>query len=116
MILCLESYSGSEKLVTSKPTEETKETVVEEGATIGARAVIGCGITLAEYCMVGMGSVVTKDILPYSLVYGVPAEVKGYVCRCGYPLKLKKNSAICSYCKSRYFVSRRKNIIKIRPT
>ncbi len=115
MILCLESYSGSEKLVTSKPTEETKETVVEEGATIGARAVIGCGITLAEYCMVGMGSVVTKDILPYSLVYGVPAEVKGYVCRCGYPLKLKKNSAICSYCKSRYSVSKIRNNVKIKP-
>lgn len=104
----------SEKLFTSKPTKETEETIVEEGATIGAGAVIGCGITLGEYCMVGMGSVVTKDVLPYNLVYGVPAKIKGYVCRCGYPLKLKNNSAICSYCKKRYFVYRAKNNIKIK--
>ncbi len=105
----------SEELFTSGPTEDTEETVVEEGATIGAGAVIGCGITLGEYSMVGMGSVVTKNVLPYNLVYGVPAKVQGYVCRCGHPLKLKKDLLICNYCKNRYSVSRIKNNIKIKP-
>jgi UDP-2-acetamido-3-amino-2,3-dideoxy-glucuronate N-acetyltransferase len=106
---------NSEKLFTSEPTEETQETMVEEGVTIGAGAVIGCGITLGEYCMVGMGSVVTKDVWPYCLVYGVPEKIAGYICKCGHPLKLKKNSAICNYCKNKYSVFRTKNKIKIKP-
>ncbi|UCD55387.1 MAG: N-acetyltransferase [Candidatus Omnitrophota bacterium] len=106
---------NSEKLFTSDPTKETEETTVEEGVTIGAGAVIGCGITLGKYCMVGMGSVVTKNVLPYSLVYGVPAKIRGYVCRCGYPLGIKKNSAICNNCENRYFVSRTKSGIKVEP-
>lgn len=93
---------SSKRLFTSGPTEETEETLVREGATIGAGAVIGCGITLGEYCMVGMGSVVTKDVPPHSLVYGVPSKIRGYVCKCGYPLRIKKKSVVCSHCKSRY--------------
>ncbi|NQU94912.1 MAG: N-acetyltransferase [Candidatus Omnitrophica bacterium] len=85
------------KLYTSGPTEETEETLVEEGVTIGAGAVIGCGITLGKYCMIGMGSVVTKNVPPHALVYGVPAVVKGYACYCGQPLK-SKNSR-CTSCK-----------------
>lgn len=102
------------KLFTSEPTEETENTMVEEGVTIGAGVVIGCGITLGKYCLVGMGSVVTKDILPYNLVYGVPAKVKGYVCQCGHPLTLKKNLTICARCKNRYSVSGIKDNIKIK--
>lgn len=105
----------SEELFTSGPTDETEETVVEEGATIGAGAVIGCGITLGEYSMVGMGSVVTKDVLPHNLVYGVPAKMQGYVCRCGYPLKLTRKSALCSYCKKIYSLSRTKHNVTIKP-
>ena len=95
-------------LYTSAPTKETEETMVAEGVTIGAGAVIGCGITLGEYCMIGMGSVVTKDVLPYSLVYGVPAKTEGYVCRCGSPLKIKKGSAVCTFCKERYLMRGKK--------
>ena len=101
-----------DELTTSEPTEETQETIVEEGVTIGAGAVIGCGIILGEYSMVGMGSVVTKSVPAHSLVYGVPAKIRGYACKCGYPLKFKKNLAICSYCKNRYSISEKKIILK----
>lgn len=87
---------NSRKLFTSRPTGETEETVVEEGVTIGAGAVIGCGITLGKYCMIGMGSVVTKNVPAHGLVYGVPAKIKGYVCYCGCPLKKKR--AACARC------------------
>lgn len=86
---------GSDKLMTSGPTEETEETMVEEAVTIGAGAVIGCGITLGKYCMIGMGSVVTKDVPAFALVYGVPAKVMGYVCRCGRPLAARAKCAVC---------------------
>ena len=89
---------NSDKLFTSEPTWEMEETMVEEGVTTGAGSIISCGITLGAYSMIGMGSVVTKDTPPHSLVYGVPACVKGYVCRCGYLLKGKGRSKICTSC------------------
>lgn len=61
-------------------------TVIKKGASIGANATIVCGHTLGEYCMVGSGSVVTKDVPPYALVAGNPARVIGYVCECGHRL------------------------------
>lgn len=107
---------NSNRLFTSDPTQETEETIVEEGVTIGAGAVIGCGITLEEYCMVGMGSVVTKDVPAFALVYGVPAQVKGYVCRCGHPLVIRGKSATCGCCQERYLIYRQKGKkVSIKP-
>ncbi|MHA1835888.1 MAG: acyltransferase [Candidatus Odinarchaeia archaeon] len=63
-------------------------TTVKKGCSIGANATIICGVTLGEYSMIGAGSVVTKDVPPFGLVYGNPATLKGFVCYCG--LKLKK--------------------------
>ncbi|HCC37670.1 MAG TPA: N-acetyltransferase [Treponema sp.] len=58
---------------------EYKKTIIKKGASIGANATIVCGITIGEYALIGAGSVVTKDIPPYALVYGNPARVKGRV-------------------------------------
>lgn len=58
---------------------EYKKTIVKKGASIGANATIVCGVTIGEYALVGAGSVVTKDIPPYALVYGSPAKVHGKV-------------------------------------
>lgn len=58
-------------------------TLIKTGASIGANATIVCGVTLGEYCMVAAGSVVTKDVEPYSLVVGNPARHRGYVDRMG---------------------------------
>lgn len=58
---------------------EYKKTIVKRGVSIGANATIVCGVTIGEYALVGAGSVVTKDVPPYALVYGVPAEIHGKV-------------------------------------
>ena len=58
-------------------------TVVRKGASICANSTIVCGVTIGEYAMVGAGSVVTKDVPSFGLVYGNPAELKGFVCYCG---------------------------------
>ncbi len=50
-------------------------TMVKRGASIGAGAVIVCGVTVGEKAMVGAGSVVTKDVPPGTLVVGNPARV-----------------------------------------
>ncbi len=72
-----------EGLETSEVTEETLRTVVENGVTIGAQATIGPGLTLGRFSMVGMGSVVTRDVPDHVLVVGNPARPVGIVCVCG---------------------------------
>lgn len=70
----------------SAPGEETLSTRVREGATIGARSVIGCDLEIGRFAMVGMGSVVTRSVPDFHLVMGQPARAVGIVCRCGEPV------------------------------
>lgn len=73
------------RLLPSEATEATLPTLVREGATIGARAVIGCGLVVGRWAMVGMGAVVTRDVADHTLVAGVPARPVALLCRCGRP-------------------------------
>ena len=59
--------------------EEYKTTKVKRGSSIGANATIICGVTLGEYCFVGAGSVVTKDVPNFALVVGNPAQQIGWM-------------------------------------
>ena len=59
---------------------EYRETLVQEGVSLGTRSVIVGGVTLGRYAVVGAGSVVTKDVRDYSIVAGNPArEIKRFV-------------------------------------
>jgi len=49
---------------------------VEDDAVICAGAVLGPGITVGARSVVGMGSVVTRDVPPDAVVYGNPAQVR----------------------------------------
>jgi len=51
------------------------KTIVKKGASIGSNATILCGITIGENALIGAGSVVTKDVLPNTVVAGVPAKI-----------------------------------------
>lgn len=65
-------------------------TLIKRGAAIGANSTIRCGITLGEWAFVGSGSVVTKDVPDYGLVFGNPARLHGFVCPCGERLEKAK--------------------------
>jgi len=54
-----------------------ERTHVKKGASIGAGAVILCGVTIGENAMVGAGSVVTKNVPANSKVAGNPARALG---------------------------------------
>lgn len=69
--------------------------VVEEGASIGARAVCVAPITIGSWSMVAAGAVVTQDVAPFSLVRGVPARHVGWVGRAGVPLEKQDAFLVC---------------------
>ena len=81
---------------------EFEATYVKSGATLGDNATIICGNTIGEYAFIGAGSVVTKSIPAYALVYGNPAAVKGWVCQCGAKMNFVKNTARCLNCGKKY--------------
>lgn len=54
---------------------DIRPTIIEEEAHIGANSVVVAGVTIGKRCQVGAGSVVTKDIPPFSVAVGNPARV-----------------------------------------
>jgi len=50
-------------------------TFVKKGASIGSSATILAGVTIGENAIIGAGAVVTKDVLPSTIVAGNPAKV-----------------------------------------
>jgi UDP-2-acetamido-3-amino-2,3-dideoxy-glucuronate N-acetyltransferase len=87
---------------------EYRATLIRRGASIGANATIVCGVTLGEYCFVGAGAVVTRDVPPYATVYGNPARVRGFTCWCGAQLPAgpppfaTPHEVACGECGRRY--------------
>jgi UDP-2-acetamido-3-amino-2,3-dideoxy-glucuronate N-acetyltransferase len=71
---------------------EFKKTIIHRGATIGANSTLICGIEIGEYGLIGAGSVVTKNVRPFALVYGNPAVQRGWVSRMGYNLDFNNNT------------------------
>lgn len=63
--------------------EVFERTIIEEGASIGANATIVAGNTIGEYALIGAGSVVTKDVPPYTVWFGNPAKQKGSIDKIG---------------------------------
>lgn len=59
----------------SKQPVSVKKITVEDNVWIGANAVITAGITVGKHAVVGAGSIVTKDVPPYSIVVGNPAKI-----------------------------------------
>jgi len=79
------------------------KTLVKEGASIGANATIVCGITLGKHCMIGAGSVVTKDVPDYALVVGVPGRILGWVSEAGKRLNFNNDGiAFCEKSNKKY--------------
>ncbi|WP_319591543.1 DapH/DapD/GlmU-related protein [uncultured Draconibacterium sp.] len=83
--------------------EEFKPTRVKKGATVGANATVICGVTLGEYCMVGAGAVVTKDVKAFALVTGVPARQTGWVSQSG---EILGDDLICPRTGEKYLLEK----------
>lgn len=77
-------------------------TTVKEGVSFGAGVVVVCGKKIGKWALVGAGSVVTSDLPNYSLAYGSPAKVRGWVCECGSKLPIKFEKVTCGNCGKAY--------------
>lgn len=69
-----------------KPIVSTK---IKQGASLGANCTLIAGNEIGEYAMCGAGSVITKSVPPYALVYGNPARQVGWVDKQGNTLYQK---------------------------
>ncbi|RJP34583.1 MAG: N-acetyltransferase [Phycisphaerales bacterium] len=74
-------------------------TLIRRGASLGAGAIIRCGVTVGRYAMVAAGALVTHDVQDYQLVVGSPARPSGWVCRCG---TVMDGSLVCLDCRRSY--------------
>ena len=84
---------------------EYRDTLVGQGATLGANCTIVCGVTIGRYAFIGAGAVVNKDIPDYALMVGVPARQIGWMSEYGEQLDLPLNGqedTICPNTKQRY--------------
>ena len=82
---------------------EFKKTIVKEGASIGANATIICGVEIGKFAFVGAGSVVTKDVKDYELVYGNPSVHKGWISEFGDKLIFNNDGlAMCKQSNQKY--------------
>jgi acetyltransferase-like isoleucine patch superfamily enzyme len=77
-------------------------TLVREGASIGAGAVVLPGITIGRWSMVAAGAVVTRDVPEHGLVMGNPARLRGYACVCGRTLVRRGEAQYCPHCDRIY--------------
>ena len=83
--------------------KEYKKTQVGKGASIGANSTIVCGNPIGPYAFIGAGAVVTKPVLPYSLVVGNPAKQIGWISEMGNRLNFDENNiAVCSESSEQY--------------
>jgi UDP-2-acetamido-3-amino-2,3-dideoxy-glucuronate N-acetyltransferase len=75
---------------------EYSRTTVKKGASIGANATIVCGNDLGEYCFIGAGTVITKEVPAYALMVGNPGKQIGWMSKFGHRLEFDhENKAMC---------------------
>ena len=75
-----------------------KTILVEEGASLGAGAILLAGVKIGRFAMVAAGAIVTRDVPAHTLVIGSPARRAGWVCECGACLHFVSKTAMCKEC------------------
>lgn len=80
--------------------DEYKNTLVRQGATLGANCTIVCGVTIGRYAFIGAGAVINKDVPDYALVVGVPGKQIGWMSEHGEQLDLPLSGESVTTCSN----------------
>ena len=82
--------------------DEFQETIIRKGVTIGANATIVCGTSIGKFAFVAAGAVITKNVVDYALMKGVPAKQDGWISEFGEKLEFANDIATCKATKQQY--------------
>jgi len=85
--------------------EEYRDTIIREGATLGANCTVICGTEIGKYSFIGAATLVRKDVIPFAFIVGVPGYHKGWMSKFGEQLELPLtgNGVVeCPYTKQIY--------------
>ena len=82
--------------------DEFQETIIRKGVTIGANATIVCGTSIGKFAFVAAGAVITKNVIDYALMKGVPAKQDGWISEFGEKLEFENDIATCKATKQQY--------------
>lgn len=77
-------------------------TTLETGMSIGAGAIVRCGVTIGAFALIGAGAIVTKDVPPFHLAMGLPAQCHQMICACGrtfLPIASKDSELVRTCCR-----------------
>lgn len=88
--------------------DQYRDTLVKEGATLGANCTIVCGTRIGRYAFVAAGAVVNRDVPDYALMAGVPARQIGWMSEYGEQLDLPLEgnaTTICPHTGATYRLS-----------
>lgn len=79
------------------------QTLVKNGASIGANATIVCGNTIGAFAFIGAGAVVVRDVPDYALIVGNPGRQIGWMSEHGERLHFDADGyAVCPGSGERY--------------
>jgi UDP-2-acetamido-3-amino-2,3-dideoxy-glucuronate N-acetyltransferase len=94
----------NDKLPRSKNKNFKMElTKVKNGASIGAGAIIMCGIEIGAFALIGAGTIVTKDIPERALVIGNPARIIGWLNEDGTKMCSLDDGIYCDDKKNKWY-------------
>jgi UDP-2-acetamido-3-amino-2,3-dideoxy-glucuronate N-acetyltransferase len=104
---CVFTNDPNPRAYIKKTHEALVRTNLRRGVTIGANAVIVCGITIGKFAFVGAGAAVIRNVPDYALIVGNPGRQIGWMCYCATKLPLATSAAIdarceCGNCHRRY--------------
>ena len=88
--------------------DEYRDTLVREGATLGANCTIVCGVTIGRYAFVAAGAVVARDVPDFALIAGVPGRQIGWMSAFGERVDLPLSGdgeAVCPHNGDLYTLS-----------
>jgi acetyltransferase-like isoleucine patch superfamily enzyme len=108
------SFSNDPRPRSGRRRDSHPRTTVRAGASLGAGVVLLPGVTVGLSAMVGAGSLVTRDVPDFALVYGSPARVHGHVCRCGENLRFNDRHAECA-CGRRFELGAENGVSVVPP-